>query len=260
MLSWKKNLLVIGVIGLICGFLMQANASDGQDQQYKIINHTQLKAILDTNPKDIQVIDARNPEEFEDVHIPAAVNIPQKKFDQYAHLLPEDKTTRLVFYCNGVKCGKSKKAAVLADKMGYTNLFVFSQGMPVWEEVGYPIVKGPNYEAKIETTKLSPQGLDDLMQSGKNDFVIVDVRDKSEYIEGHVPGAINIPVVSFSSQSGMLDKKKTIIVYCNAGNRSYTAYRKLMKLGYKKFYQSLFADWKDAGYKIETGIVMSSLN
>ena len=198
MLFSKKALLVFSLVRLICGFLMQANASEGQVLRYKIITHSQLKALLDTKTKNIQIIDARNPEEFEDVHIPEAVNIPQKKFDQYVHLLPKDKTTQLVFYCNGVKCGKSKKAALLADKMGYANVYVFSQGMPVWEEVGYPIVKGSNYETKIETTKISPQDLDGLMQSGEDNFIIVDVRDKSEYIEGHVPGAINIPVASFS--------------------------------------------------------------
>ncbi len=78
----------------------------------------------------------------------------------------------------------------------------------------------------------------------------MDVRDAYEYTEGHIPGAINIPVVSFAAQSGVLDKKKTIIVYCNAGGRSYKAYRKLMKLGYKHIFQTLFADWKEAGYTI----------
>ena len=135
--------------------------------------------------------------------------------------------------------------------MGYKNLFLYAEGMPVWEELGYPIIKGPNYETKIETVKITPKKLNSLIKSGVDDFIVVDVRDKSEYAEGHIPGAINIPVASFSLQSGKLDKNKTIIVYCNAGGRSYMAYRKLISLGYKKFYQALFADWKEAGYKIE---------
>ena len=44
-----------------------------------------------------------------------------------------------------------------------------------------------------------------------------------------------------------LDKEKKIVVYCNSGGRSYGAYRKLMKLGYKKIFQVTFADWKEAG-------------
>jgi rhodanese-related sulfurtransferase len=80
----------------------------------------------------------------------------------------------------------------------------------------------------------------------------VDVRDPEEFAEGHIPGAVNIPVANFASQSGSLDKEKQIIVYCNSGGRSYNAYRKLMKLGYKRFYQALFADWKDQGLPIES--------
>jgi rhodanese-related sulfurtransferase len=139
---------------------------------------------------------------------------------------------------------------VQAAEMGYTNLFLYAEGMPVWEESGYPIIKGPNYETKIETAKITPQKLNTLIKSGTDDLIVVDVRDESEYAEGHIPKAINIPVTSFALQSDKLDKGKTIIVYCNAGGRSYMAYRKLMKLGYKKFYQTLFADWKEAGYDV----------
>ena len=134
--------------------------------------------------------------------------------------------------------------------MGYVKLFLYAEGMPVWEEVGYPIIKGPNYEAKIETAKITSQKLNTLIKSGTDDLIVVDVRDESEYAEGHIPQAINIPVASFALHSDRLDKGKTIIVYCNAGGRSYMAYRKLMKLGYEKFYQTLFADWKEAGYAV----------
>ena len=139
-----------------------------------------------------------------------------------------------------------------AAKMGYNNLFVYAEGMPVWEEFEYPSIKGPEYEAKVETVKMPVQALATLIKSGAEDFVIVDVRDEQEYAEGHIPGAVNIPVASFASKSIILDKKKIIIIYCNGGERSNKAYRKLMKLGYKKRFQSLFTDWKEAGQEIES--------
>ena len=138
-----------------------------------------------------------------------------------------------------------------AAKMGYKNLFVYSEGMPVWEEFAYPSIKGPEYEAKVETVKMPVQDLAALIKSGAEDFVIVDVRDEQEYAEGHIPGAVNIPVASFASKSIILDKKKRIIIYCNGGERSNKAYRKLMKLGYKKRFQALFTDWEEAGQEIE---------
>ena len=101
---FRKSALVLSlVIGLVCGFLVQANAKEKTDKPYAIITTAELKTMLDYKKKEIVVVDARNPEEYEDVHIPGAVNIPQKKFEQYEHLLPKQKATALVFYCNGVK-------------------------------------------------------------------------------------------------------------------------------------------------------------
>jgi rhodanese-related sulfurtransferase len=218
---------------------------------YTIIDTADLKKLLDTDPADVVVVDARNPEEYQEVHIKDAINVPQKKFKKYQHLLPEKKSTQLVFYCNGVKCGKSKKAAKAALAMGYERVLVYAEGMPVWEEKGMPIYAGPAYEKRIETTKISPAELNKLVQSKADTFTVVDVRDKEEFSKSHIPGAINIPSPTFASQSGVLDKKKQIIVYCNGGGRSYNAYRKLMKLGYKDIRQTLFFDWQEEGLPVE---------
>lgn len=217
---------------------------------YRVINSAQLKKQVDLKSDNILVIDARNPEEYQEVHIPRSINLPDKKFAQNKHLLPNSKKTTLIFYCNGVKCGKSKRSAKKAVDLGYKNVLVYKEGMPVWEEFNFPIYAGPDYEKKIETTKLSPEEMKAIIDSGADDFTIVDVRDESEFVEGHIPGAINIPVASFAAESGKLDKKKKIIVYCNSGGRSYIGYRKLMKLSYKKIYQTLFADWKEEGMTV----------
>jgi len=63
--------------------------------------------------------------------------------------------------------------------------------------------------------------------------------------------AINIPAETFAFRSDILPKEKKIIVTCNTGSRSYLAYRKLIQLAYPNIYQTLIADWKDAGMKLE---------
>jgi len=156
-----------------------------------------------------------------------------------------------VIYCNGVKCGKSNGLAKKLDPLGYKNISIYSEGTPVWEERNLPIVAGPDYDKKIETKKVKPADLAQLIRANKGGYVLVDVRDPSEFKEGHIPTAINIPVETFSTQSGVLPKEKKIIVYCNTGSRSYLAYRKLIKLAYPDIYQTLLADWKDAGMPIE---------
>jgi len=217
---------------------------------YQVVTTDELKNMIDLGTE-ITVIDARNAEEYQEVHIKGAINIPVKNFAQHQDKLPENKSAKIIFYCNGVKCGKSKKAAQMATHLGYTNIAVYASGMPVWEEKGLPVFTGPDYEKRIETTIISPADLNGLIQRSDDSFTIVDVRDSDEFAQGHIPGAINIPAASFASQSDVLDKKKKIIVYCNSGGRSYNAYRKLMKLGYTEINQAIFADWKDAGMLVE---------
>jgi len=216
----------------------------------KVIDTGQLKAMLDAK-KEFTLIDARTKEEYDEAHIIEAINVNEKGFEAQASQLPSDTNALLVIYCNGVKCGKSKKVAAKAEAAGYTNITLYNEGFPVWEEKGLPITPGPGYAKKIETTKLTPHEIKKMIDSGQKDFVIIDVREEAEYKEGHIPTAINIPAETFASKQDILQKDKKIIVYCNTGSRSYMAYRKLIKMAYPTIYQSLFADWREAKLPIE---------
>jgi len=217
---------------------------------YKLIDTAQLKAMFD-DKKEFTLVDARTKDEYDEAHIVKAINITEKGYEAQSSQLPSDKNALLVIYCNGVKCGKSKKVAAKAAAAGYTNITIYPDGFPVWEEKAMPITAGPDYSKKIETTKLKPAELKQMIDSGAKDFVLVDVRDESEFKEGHIPTAINIPVETFAVKSEVLPKEKKIVVYCNTGGRSYTAYRKLMKLAYPNIFQTMFADWKEAGQQVE---------
>jgi len=244
-----RNTVVYLIVIVLFSILNTVNAK-ASGFEFKVITTDQLKAMLDEK-KDIVLIDSRTKEEYQEAHIAGAISIPEKNFDENISLLPQNKDSLVIFYCNGVKCGKSKKAAVKADARGYKNILIYSEGFPVWEEKGFKIVPGPDYEKKIETTKVRPGELKTLIESKAGDIVIVDVRDESEFKEGHIPTAINIPVETFALRSEALPKEKKIIVYCNTGGRSYSAYRKLMKLAYPSIGQTLFAEWKEAGLTIE---------
>jgi len=239
-----KNVIVVLVLFLT--FI----AAHAIAAEHKIIDTAQLKAMLDAK-KDFTLVDARTKEEYDEAHIVKAINITEKGYETQAAQLPSDKNALLVFYCNGVKCGKSKKVAAKAAAAGYKNIMIYGEGFPVWEEKAMPITAGPDYSKKIDTTKLKPAELKQMIDSSAKDFVLVDVRDESEYKEGHIPTAINIPSETFAAKSDILPKEKKIIVYCNTGGRSYTAYRKLMKLAYPHIFQTMFADWKESGQQVE---------
>ena len=60
--------------------------------------------------------------------------------------------------------------------------------------------------------RISIEELASLMASGK--VVIVDVRDASSYMNGHLPGAILMPLSDVSSRWSQLPVNKTIVTYC----------------------------------------------
>ena len=77
-----------------------------------------------------------------------------------------------------------------------------------------------------------PARLARLVRDGKPAYLLVDVRTKAEYVTGHVPTAINVPVDVIGLEPPTDDKKALIIVYCRSGNRSATAQKLLQGLGY----------------------------
>lgn len=63
--------------------------------------------------------------------------------------------------------------------------------------------------------------------------LLLDVRTISEFQNGHIAGAVNIPVDSLRDRMDELDKDKEIIEYCQVGLRGYIAARILQQNGFK---------------------------
>ena len=64
--------------------------------------------------------------------------------------------------------------------------------------------------------------------------VILDVRTASEFIEGHIPNAINIDVLSdyFTADISALDKTLEYAIYCRSGKRSVDAATAMEEIGF----------------------------
>lgn len=77
--------------------------------------------------------------------------------------------------------------------------------------------------------------LKNMQKEGAN---VIDVRSSTEYQEGHLDGAINIPEYEINTNFKNLniDKNNTIILYCQSGYRSQRAYKKIKDMGYNKVY------------------------
>ena len=72
------------------------------------------------------------------------------------------------------------------------------------------------------------------------DVIILDVREQSEYDAGHIPGAILLPVGTITKESAAAvipELGSVVLVYCRSGNRSKTASKVLVELGYTNIYE-----------------------
>ena len=81
--------------------------------------------------------------------------------------------------------------------------------------------------------QITPQEAKSIMDSGE-EHIILDVREQSEFDEGHIPNAILIPYTEIDAKAeGILtDKNAQILVYCRSGRRSKIAAESLANLGY----------------------------
>ena len=84
----------------------------------------------------------------------------------------------------------------------------------------------------------------------KTALVILDVRTDSEFREGHIEGAVNIPVGELEGRLSELDRDDEILVYCRTGNRSSTAVGILEEDDFTKLYHMDrgITAWISAGY------------
>ena len=82
-------------------------------------------------------------------------------------------------------------------------------------------------------------------------YIILDVRTREEYDEGHIPGAILIPNTEIEEKAeGVLtDKDQLILVYCRSGRRSKIAAEALVELGYTNIKE--FGGIIDWPYEVE---------
>ena len=104
-------------------------------------------------------------------------------------------------------------------------------------------------EAKKNITEISPQDAAAKLKSGE--AAIVDVRDKDEWDEGHIPGAMHLGrgTIELDIEEKVPDTNIMIICHCGGGGRGALVAESLQKMGYKNVRSMAggFKAWKAAG-------------
>ncbi len=85
----------------------------------------------------------------------------------------------------------------------------------------------------------------------QQEIVLVDVREKYEWNEGYIPGAIHVPrgFLELQIEEAVPDKDTTVVLYCAGGTRSLIAGRTLQEMGYQNVVSMSggFGFWKGSG-------------
>ena len=220
-----RKLLLTLTAGVM--FVLLTSAFASASKGYNEIDAAGTKALMENT--DALVVFPLSPIEFDNRHIEGSVNIVM---DMLQYDLPEDKERALVFYCLGIKCVASWRAAEKAVELGYTNVYAFREGIPGWEKAGYPLVTVKPLP-DVEVAKISTVELVAMLEN--DDVVLVDINLKDDARKFHIYHAkrVHIPLDELNASVSQLPHEKKIVVICLKGKRAPTAVKYLIGQGYE---------------------------
>jgi hydroxyacylglutathione hydrolase len=191
-----------------------------------------------------QVIDVRPPAEFAAGHVPGALNLSLRgEFASWCGALLSPDRPILVVAEEGPQV---QEAVVRLARVGLENVCGhLAGGMASWIGEGRPT-------SRLE--RIEVEALDRLRQVDAS-LQVLDVRRDGEHVEGHVPGARNVPLHRLADTE--VDRSRPLAVLCQGGYRSAVACSLLLRRpGQGPVFDVVggTAAWRKAGLSLETGL------
>jgi glyoxylase-like metal-dependent hydrolase (beta-lactamase superfamily II)/rhodanese-related sulfurtransferase len=193
--------------------------------------------------KDDVLLDVRSAADFGAAHVPGSINIGLGgQFAMWAGSLIPLNASIVVIADTGAQVDET---VVRLARVGIENVKGFLEGgVTSWLDAGLPV---------DTITQISVDELNDRIAN--DDMQIVDVRRPAEYVNGHVPRALNAPLASLDKSLGPLDlkKDKRTAVICAGGYRSSAAASMLQKQGFSNLLNVAGGTgaWVNAGYPVD---------
>ena len=228
------------------------------------------------NDNSLRLIDVRREEDYNNGHIPNAVNLP------LASLLSDSSPESVVKLAEGMGIADDTKVVVyddtfgaLASRVAWTLQYIGHNDVALlevtysqWKELDLKTsTEKPNVKPTKHSLNLNP----DIMATAeylenakeKDNVVLIDNRERLNFLEQHIPGSINVPYRSLATDGKILRTKESmrnflknrgipedaeIITYCGSvGTLSGLAYYALKSIGIPnvKLYVNSFKEWKN---------------
>lgn len=225
--------------------------------------------------KSVRVIDVRREDDYKQDHISTAVNLPlatllsddsPEKVLKLVNSMGIDDETPVVVYDDTFGALASRVAWTL-EYIGHSDVTLLETTYGNWKSLGLESdSKIPEIQSKEHSLNLHPEILatSDYLEAAKSrdDVILIDNRERLNYLEQHIPGAISLPYRTLASNGKILRPKEDmkrlldnrgvtgnseIITYCGSvGTLSGLAYYalKTADLPNAKLYVRSFKEWK----------------
>lgn len=191
----------------------------------------------------VLILDTRPPEEFASFHISGSIQIGLKgSFGSWAAILigPFQRILLVATNANCAQEAHSRLARVgLENVVGYT-----LADKQQWQQQGLELIS--LYKYRCEDVRR-------VLQANPSSQLI-DVRSWAEWLQGHLPGAISMPLLDLSGQTVSIDRSKPILVYCQEEYRAMIAASMLLRYhaGDIGILTGDVQEWQSSGMPLET--------
>jgi thiosulfate/3-mercaptopyruvate sulfurtransferase len=235
--------------------------------------------------KIVRIVDVRKAEDYQTEHIPTAVSLP------LARVLENDQPEKIVAFLEELGISDTTPVVVYDDTfgalaarvawtfqyVGHDNTALLEMTFKQWKELGLETEKQQRTFPKarhslnirqdiyVDASYVEAAATTTTTTNSKSNTLLVDSRERLNYLTEHIPGARNIPYTMVGSQDSILRKAEElkrlienrgiasdseIITYCGSvGTLSGLTYYALKLAGFQnvKLYPKSFKEWKALG-------------
>lgn len=231
----------------------------GNHKRIKQINRRGPRPLGDISPRPLTVqeavrhfrqgaalLDMRSKTDYKAEHIPGSVHLEadDQLSNRVGFVLPPDLPVVLML----ADVADYRRVVYALARVGYDSIIGYlADGLATWKAMGLLVTAG-------DVRDIEPLELNDLLQNGNGSRpVVIDVRETWEYAQGHVPGALLIPLGDLSRRVDELDPATPTAVICATGSRSQSAAALLGQKGFETIYNILGGTlgWMQSGLPLE---------
>jgi len=177
--------------------------------------------VLINTMSDIECMDHR---------IPGSLCLPCEEVGEKLGRLAKDKEAPVVFYCESERCYRSCLAAAEARKLGYQRVYALKGGLVAWKEAGYG-TESPDRIPRQDVHSIRPAEAGSWLAKKQN-ILILDIRPREVFSQGHIRGAVNIPMHELHRRYGDIPQNQRICVVDQNGYQSFLAASYLARKGF----------------------------